>query len=154
MLTTLTLKATFSALATCFTMQGPVPVVPPLPAPNLQPFGNCSFTGAIHSMSFTPGMSIPNTFTSTADPELRKFIIYVPSTYQPQNGPYPVVYMLHGTGQSAQIAKTKTTWNHGAEVLDLGIGSTSGPIVHPSETPRSLHCSPGPSPRPSGPQTG
>ncbi len=70
-------------------------------------------------MSFTPGMSITNTFTSTADPELRRFIIYVPSGYQPQNGPYPVVYMLHGTGQTAQIAKTNTTWNHGAEVLDF-----------------------------------
>ena len=54
-------------------------------------------------MTFTPGMSTTNTFTSTADPELRKFIIYVPTNYQPQNGPYPVVYMLHGSSQTAQI---------------------------------------------------
>jgi dienelactone hydrolase len=68
-------------------------------------------------MSFTPGMNRTNTFTSTADPELRKFIIYVPASYQPQNGPYPVVYMLHGTGQTALKAKNNTNWNRAADTL-------------------------------------
>ena len=110
---------TILALVACSAMQPLTVQTPQLPARGIQVFGNCSFTGATHSMTFTPGMSTTNTFTSTADPELRKFIIYVPTNYQPQNGPYPVVYMLHGTSQTAQIAKNNTTWNHGAEVFDF-----------------------------------
>jgi poly(3-hydroxybutyrate) depolymerase len=83
------------------------------------PRRNCAFTGASHSMSFVPGANAINTFVTTADPELRKFIVYVPSTYSWLHAPYPVVYMFHGTGQSAQIAINKTTWNHAAEVGDF-----------------------------------
>jgi len=76
----------------------------------------CSFVGQTHTMSFVPGATTTNTFVTTADPETRKFIVYVPSTYSPLLGPYPVVYMLHGTGQTAQISVNNTTWNHAAEV--------------------------------------
>lgn len=76
----------------------------------------CAPVGASHALNFTPGAPRTNTFVSTADPELRKFIVYVPSTYSTQHAPYPLVYMFHRTGQSAQIAMNKTTWNHAAEV--------------------------------------
>lgn len=67
-------------------------------------------------MTFTPGASMVNTFVCTVDPDLRKFIVYVPSTYSTQHAPYPLVYMIHGTGQLAQNAMHNTTWNHAAEV--------------------------------------
>lgn len=78
--------------------------------------GNCWFVGASHTLNYVPGASTMNSLVTTADPEKRKFIVYVPSTYSVLQGPYPVVYMLHGTGQTAQISMNKTTWNHAAEV--------------------------------------
>ncbi|MCK6445569.1 MAG: hypothetical protein L6Q99_04190 [Planctomycetes bacterium] len=83
------------------------------------PLGTCAPTGVSHSMTFVPGVPTVNTFVATADPELRKFIVYVPSTYSPLNGPYPVVYMFHGTGQLAQNIMHNTTWNHAAEVFEF-----------------------------------
>jgi len=76
----------------------------------------CYPVGATHALTFTPGASRVNSFVTSVDPELRKFIVYVPSTYSAQHAPYPVVYMFHGTGQSAQIAVNNTTWNHAAEI--------------------------------------
>ncbi len=77
----------------------------------------CPFVGASHAMSFVAGASTVNTFVTTADPDTRRFIVYVPSTYSVAHAPYPVVFMLHGTGQTAQIAMNNTTWNQAAEVL-------------------------------------
>lgn len=77
--------------------------------------GNCALSGASHAMSFVPGVPTVNTIVTTADPDLRKFIVYVPSTYSWQNGPYPVVYMFHGSGQHAVNIMQNTNWNLGAE---------------------------------------
>lgn len=83
------------------------------------PASPCSFLGASHSMTWAPGTTAVNTFVTTADPETRRFIVYVPSTYSTLHAPYPVVFMLHGTGQTAQIAVNNTTWNHAAELLEF-----------------------------------
>jgi len=79
----------------------------------------CSFVGASHTLAFTPGATITNTFVTASDPDTRRFLIYVPSTYSAQHAPYPVVYMHHGTGQTAQNSVNNTTWNHAAEVLEF-----------------------------------
>jgi hypothetical protein len=60
-----------------------------------------------------------NTLVTTADPDLRRFIVRVPSTYSVQHAPYPVVFMLHGTGQTAQIAMNNTTWNQSSELMEF-----------------------------------
>lgn len=107
-------------------------------------------------MDFAPGANTTNTFVSTGDPEVRKFIVYLPTTYQPQLGPYPVVFMLHGSGQSARLIKNRTTWNQAAEVFDFimvypealpyllldyttqtkwATDNTAENVVHPSELP-------------------
>jgi hypothetical protein len=75
----------------------------------------CSFVGASHPMTFVPGANTTNTFVTSADPDLRKFIVHVPSSYSAAHAPYPVVYMLHGSNQTAQIILNNTTWNHAAE---------------------------------------
>lgn len=102
-------------LATFASAQNPVHVAE-RPAATRVPVGNCVPNGASHAMTYVPGAPTVNTFVTAADPELRKFIVYVPSTYSWQNGPYPVVFMLHGTGQQAQDIMHNTTWNHAAEV--------------------------------------
>lgn len=112
----LLLALTLCAAAASPALQQPVPTgartqAAPTPKPRL-----CTPVGASHSMTFTPGSSTPNTFVASADPELRKFIVYAPSTYSTQHAPYPLVYMFHGTGQSASIAHNNTTWKHAAEV--------------------------------------
>lgn len=91
-------------------------VGPHRPAGPVQPVP-CSYVGAAHSMTWTAGATAVNNLVTTGDPDARRFIVYVPSTYSTQHAPYPVVYMFHGTGQSAQIAVNNTTWNHAAEVL-------------------------------------
>lgn len=97
----------------------PVRTGPLAPAGPLRPFTPCSPIGASHTMSFVPGATTTNTFVSSVDPDVRRFIVYVPSTYSAAHGPYPVVYMLHGTGQTAQIIMNNTTWNHAAEVHEF-----------------------------------
>lgn len=97
----------------------PVRMPPRAPAGQPQPFTPCSPLGASHALSFVPGVPTTNLFVATTDPEMRGFIVYVPSTYSVANGPYPVVYMLHGTGQTAQIIMNNTTWNHAAEVHEF-----------------------------------
>ncbi|MCC7014143.1 MAG: hypothetical protein IT454_16415 [Planctomycetes bacterium] len=105
-----------AALATSALAQNSTPgAAPERVAPVAKP-GPCTPVGATHALTFSPGAATVNTFVSTADPELRKFIVYVPSTYSTQHARYPLVYMLHGTGQTAQIAMNNTTWNHAAEV--------------------------------------
>ncbi len=79
--------------------------------------GECKLIGASHAMTFAPGAPKHNTLVTTGDPETRRFIVYVPSTYSPLTEKYPVVYMLHGTSQTAQISMNKTTWNQAAETL-------------------------------------
>jgi len=80
---------------------------------------NCVLVGASHSMTFAVGAHRTNTFVSTVDPDLRKFVIYVPSSYQDDAGPYPVVYMFPGTGQTAQDIQGNTNWSQTAEALDF-----------------------------------
>ncbi|MFT7671205.1 MAG: hypothetical protein ACI8X5_003922 [Planctomycetota bacterium] len=79
----------------------------------------CSYVGASHSMGFVPGMAVENTFVTSADPEVRRFIVYVPSSYQSGAGPYPVVYMLHGTGQTAGSPVSRLSWDELAEARDF-----------------------------------
>ena len=81
--------------------------------------GHCSFIGASHSMNFAPGVLVNNFITTTGDPEPRRFIVRVPSSYQPSLGPYPVVYMLHGTSQSAGDMVNNLTWDEASEALDF-----------------------------------
>ena len=85
----------------------------------ISPPGPCRFIGASHAMVFTPGATTENFFVTTADPEVRRFIVYVPSTYQPDQDPYPVVFMLHGTSQNASDPIQKLTWDENAEALDF-----------------------------------
>ena len=70
-------------------------------------------------MSFSPGVATENFIVSTADPDTRRFIVYVPSSYQASGGPYPVVYMFHGTGQTAASPINNLTWDEAAEALDF-----------------------------------
>ena len=79
--------------------------------------GGCYFTAQPHDMSFTPGAVTANAFVTTGDPETRRFLVYVPSGYATRSAPLPVVYMLHGTAQTAQAIMHNTTWNHAAEVF-------------------------------------
>lgn len=81
--------------------------------------GGCSFVGASHSMTFTPGAATENFLTTTADPDLRRFIVQVPSSYDPLAGPYPVVYMFHGTSQTATSPVNNLNWDEAAEALDF-----------------------------------
>lgn len=77
--------------------------------------GGCSITGRAHAMGFVPGVPTPNTLVTTGDPDTRRFLVYVPSTYATRSAPLPLVYMLHGTAQTAQAIMHNTTWNHAAE---------------------------------------
>jgi poly(3-hydroxybutyrate) depolymerase len=79
--------------------------------------GGCYITGYPHEMSFVPGAVTENFFVTTGDPETRRFLIYVPSTYATRSAPLPVLYMLHGGGQTAQAIMNNTTWRHAAEVF-------------------------------------
>ena len=88
-----------------------------LPARNAQP--HCSFVGSSHSMSFVPGQPVENFLVTSADPEPRRFIVYVPSSYGLSRPTYPVVYMLHGTGQTATSPITNLTWDELAEARDF-----------------------------------
>ena len=83
------------------------------------PPGHCRFIGASHPMVFTPGSPVENFLVTSADPDIRRFIVYVPSRYQAAGGPYPVVFMLHGTGQNAADPIQKLTWDEAAEAWDF-----------------------------------
>lgn len=111
-----TLWLAFAALASTQVTQ---PVSPGGPAGPRGARPICSFVGASHAMTFVPGANATNTFVTSADPETRKFIVRVPSTYSVLHAPYPVVYMLHGTGQTAQNILNNTTWNHAGEVYEF-----------------------------------
>lgn len=76
-----------------------------------------SSMGSAHTLVWAPGVVTPNTLVTAADPDTRRYLVRVPSTYPMNSGPYPVVFMLHGTGQTANIAMNNTTWNHASEVL-------------------------------------
>ena len=114
-----TLVSSVTWLGLSWGAQVQVPSSPRSPASPVVLQSPCSFAGASHAMSFVPGTTTTNTFVTSADPETRKFIVYVPSTYSVQREPYPVVYMLHGTGQTAQISVNNTTWNHAAEISEF-----------------------------------
>jgi predicted esterase len=96
------------------TAGGQVGLHPPRRVP-----GKCNFIGASHAMAFTPGAPVENFLVTTADPDPRRFIVYVPSSYQATQGPYPVVFMLHGTGQTAGSPYSRLTWDEAAEALDF-----------------------------------
>jgi hypothetical protein len=81
--------------------------------------GQCDFIGASHAMAFAPGVPTENFIVTTADPDPRRFIVYVPSSYLTTQGPYPVVFMLHGTGQTATSSYNRLTWDEAAEALDF-----------------------------------
>jgi len=110
-------KILLVSLAALLPIQSPAQVGRQIGASPRTLAGRCFYPGVSHAMSFVPGGNTTNTFVCSADPELRRFIVFVPSSYQPSLGPYPVVYMLHGTGQTAQIIKNNTTWNQAAETL-------------------------------------
>ncbi|MFT7485729.1 MAG: putative esterase [Candidatus Paceibacteria bacterium] len=77
----------------------------------------CVLSGANHPMTFVIGAHQNNTLVTTGDPDTRRFLIFVPSSYQVQNGPYPAVYMLHGSGQTANNIQNNTSWSQAAEAL-------------------------------------
>lgn len=94
----------------------------PLPTPGpaaSAAASNCTPTGAVHGMTFVAGAPTTNTFATSADPELRKFIVYVPSSYNALGAPYPLVSMFHGTGQTAQSIMNKNTWKRAAELRNF-----------------------------------
>ncbi len=73
-------------------------------------------------LNYTPGSIELNTISFT-DPNtgllsFRKFGIYVPTTYDSLEY-YPLVYMFHGKGGSAQNMVTKTTWRELSEAHGL-----------------------------------
>ncbi|MFT4538951.1 MAG: hypothetical protein ACI841_000468 [Planctomycetota bacterium] len=80
---------------------------------------HCNYIGARHAMSFTPGAMIENFLVTTGDPDSRRFIVQVPSSYQANRGPYPVVYMLHGTGQSAGDMANNLSWDELGEAMSF-----------------------------------
>ncbi len=89
------------------------PVRPPLPS------SPCVPALPSHPLNWAPGVATPNTLVTAADPDVRRFLVRVPSTYSVQHAPYPVVFMLHGTGQSAPIAMNNTTWNLASELNEF-----------------------------------
>ncbi len=107
------------ALAAIAAAQQPSHVPGRALATRIQLPGNCASSGASHALTYVPGASTTNTFVTTADPDMRKFILRVPSSYSAQHAPYPVVYMLHGSGQTAQNILNNTTWNQAAEVYEF-----------------------------------
>jgi len=50
------------------------------------------------------------TYNTTVDGNVRTFDVYVPPGY-PNNGPYPVVFMFHGTGQTSTKISQSTEWH-------------------------------------------
>lgn len=117
------MNSNFSAALACFALVATATGQQPTPtgnraqaSPTLKP-KPCAPLGASHALSFVPGVSTMNAFVTSGDPELRKFIVYAPSTYSAQHAPYPVVYMFHGTGQHAHNALNNTTWAQAAEVF-------------------------------------
>ena len=78
--------------------------------------GPCRYIGQSHALNFTPGAPAENFIVTASDPDTRRFIVYVPSTYTP-NDRYPVVFMLHGTGQLASSSYNNLTWDEAAEAL-------------------------------------
>ncbi len=83
-------------------------------------------------INYTPGSVVVNTLSIT-DPNTglltnRQFGIYVPSTFNVEEY-YPLVYMFHGKGQTAQRMVTKTTWRELAEAHGLIIAYPQA-LVH------------------------
>jgi len=83
------------------------------------PVSHCLPVGASHMMSFVVGGHQPNTLVTAADPDLRKFLVFVPSSYRPLGAPFPVVYMFPGTGQTGPDIQGNTSWSQVAELLDF-----------------------------------
>lgn len=119
MLTSLPLSASILALALLTTPQSPARPGSQGPIGDPGLVGQCQFVGASHAMTFTPGAMVSNTLVTTADPETRRFIVSVPSSYQPDLGPYPVVYMFHGTGQGAGDMVNNLNWDEASEAMDF-----------------------------------
>ncbi len=116
MLHALSLNAALLALA-ALAPQNPVPAGPGVDL-QPQPRGRlCSTSGVSHPMGFLPGATVENFFVTSGDPDLRRFLITVPTTYDPTRA-YPVVFMLHGTGQTAGDSVTRLSWDEGADLLD------------------------------------
>ena len=86
---------------------------------SVAPPGPCPSSGASHPMAFLPGTTVENFLVTSADPDVRRFLVHVPSSYDVANGPYPVVFMLHGTGQTAGSPVTRLTWDEHAELFDF-----------------------------------
>jgi len=78
--------------------------------------GPCRFIGQSHPLAFAPGVPVQNFIVTADDPDLRRFIIYVPSTYTPDIQ-YPVVFMLHGSNQLASSSYNNLNWDETAEAL-------------------------------------
>lgn len=105
------LLSTFLLVAACQATAAAQSVLLP-PAP-------CRTIRSAHSMTFTPGSSVENFLVTSADPDLRRYIVYTPSSYQAASGPYPVVFMLHGTSQDATDPIQRLTWDEYAEAMDF-----------------------------------
>ena len=71
-------------LLTTIGVHTPVRTSPHAPSVPVLP---CSFGGGAHTLSYVPGATTPNTFVTAADPETRRFLVYVPSTYSAQHAP-------------------------------------------------------------------
>ncbi len=80
---------------------------------------NCTPVGASHPMTYVVGGHQGNTLVTTADPDTRRFLVFVPSSYEPQGKPYPVVYVFPGTGQTGPDIQGNTNWSQAAEAFDF-----------------------------------
>lgn len=79
---------------------------------------SCYFTGdSIQPMHFTLGDTAINYIVVDGIP--RKFIVYVPPTYDTTGALYPLVLMLHGTSQTANRMVIATTWRTQADNENL-----------------------------------
>lgn len=113
------LSLSFLAFSLLSTPQGVAPGGQQSPLVPRRVPGQCGFVGASHAMSFTPGVLTENFLVTTGDPDTRRFIVYVPSSYQANGDPYPVVYMFHGTSQNASSPIVRLNWDEAAEALDF-----------------------------------
>jgi len=77
--------------------------------------GPCTPSGASHPMTYVVGGHQLNTLVTSADPDTRKFLVFVPGDYHPLAPPYPVVYVFPGTGQTGQDIQGNTSWSQAAD---------------------------------------
>lgn len=85
----------------------------------LAPLDPCRMVRTSHSMVYTPGVQVENFLVTAADPDVRRYIVQVPSSYQVDRGPYPLVFMLHGTGQNAGDPIQRLNWDEAAEAMNF-----------------------------------